>query len=369
MNPSESKATAAAETAGDAIVLKIGGAWRLTESLPQLDEVMPAGLGPRPVRVVPEQLAEWDTSLPLFLLRVRSWCGERKAGLDLDPLPDSLKRLFRLISESAGNQPDFEARRPELRPVLAAARRSFWRWKDSVSFLGECAIAALEVPADTRRFSWKDCFGQMVAAGPQALPIVGLLSFVIGVTFAFQTILQLRDFGAQIYVINAVGLAVVREIGPLTAAVVLAGRTGAAFAARLGDMKLGGEIDALEMLGVSPVQFLVLPRVVALALMLPTITLYSDLLGVLGGLLLNIPAAEFWTRLTHAVTLTDLNVGIVKAILFGLLIGLAGTWRGLQSERSSAGVGRAVTSAVVTGITSIILADALFAPVLRNLNF
>ena len=171
---------------------------------------------------MPEELAEWDTSLPLFLLRVRSWCEGRKARLDLDTLPDTLKHLVSLISESEQREPSFKARPPEPRPVLAAARRTLRSWKSSVEFLGECVLGTVEVPADTRRFAWKDFFLEMVGAGPRALPIIGMLSFLIGVTFAFETALQLRDFGADIYTINAVGLAVLRQIGPLTAAVVLA---------------------------------------------------------------------------------------------------------------------------------------------------
>ena len=210
-------------------------------------------------------------------------------------------------------------------------------------------------------------------AGPKALPIIGLLSFLIGLTFAFETSMQLSKFGAKIYVIDALGVAMLRQIGPLIAAVVLAGRTGAAFAARIADMKLGGELDALEMVGVSPVQFLVLPRVLALVLVMPLITVYSDFLGVLGGLVitvskLDMPAIGFWSQLRYSLHVTDLNVGIVKGVVYGLLIGLAGTWHGLKSERSSEGVGRAVSSAVVTGIASLIAADALFSPILKGLG-
>ena len=215
---------------------------------------------------------------------------------------------------------------------------------------------------------------EMVETGPKALPIIGLLSLLIGMTFAFETSAQLQKFGLQIYVIQGIGAAVLRQIGPLIAAVVLAGRTGAAFAAHTANMKLGGEIDALEMIGVSPVNFLVLPRLAALMLMMPLVTLYSDLCGILGGMAvavfeMNIPLIEFWVRLQQAISLTDLEVGIVKSAVFAIVIGLAGTLRGLQSERSSLGVGRAVTSAVVSGIAGIIVADALFSPVLHRLGF
>lgn len=373
MKDTESKATAAIEKSGETILLKVGGVWRLTEILPQLDEVVRQDLSGQLLRVVPEELVVWDSSLPLFLLRVRGWCREHKISLDLDALPGALKRLFRLISESEERQPTFKARPPQAHPVLRAVHGVLAAWKDFVRFVGECAIGTVEVTTDTRHFSWKDFFTEMVEAGPKALPIIGLLSFLIGLTFAFETVTQLQRFGAQIYVIQALGLAIVRQIGPIIAAVVLAGRTGAAFAARIGDMKLGGEIDALELLGVSPVNFLVLPRVLALALIMPLITLYSDLLGILGGLFitvskLNVPVIEFWVRLQQSLALKDVSVGIMKGIVFGVLIGVAGTLRGLQSERSPAGVGRAVTSAVVIGIASVIIADALFAPLLQRLQ-
>jgi len=369
----ESEATAEVEPSGKAILLKVGGTWRLTENLPRLEKVLPQDMKHRSLRAMPDNLTEWDSSLPLFLLRVRSWCRQHDADLDLEALPEALKRLFRLISESEERESPPRSKPEAAHPVRKALQHIISNWKESVRFVGECVTGAVEVPRNPKHFSWKDFFLEMVEAGPKALPIIGLLSFLIGVTFAFETATQLRKFGAQIYVIDGVGVSVLRQIGPLIASVVLAGRTGAAFAAHIGNMKLGGEIDALEMLGVSPVTFLVLPRVSALVLMMPLITLYSDLLGILGGLviavpMLNIAATEYWVKLQTTLSLTDLNVGIFKGIVFGLLVALTGTLQGLRSERSSVGVGRAVTSAVVTGITAIIVVDALFAPILDNLG-
>lgn len=379
MKDTDSRATAAIEKTTEALLLKVGGTWRLTETFPQVAEIMPdepAGQkqsNRQKIRVIPDDLAEWDSSLPLFLLRVRDWCGQHDFRLDLDALPETLKRLFQLISASEQEQPPGHKRKPEPHPVLRAARHWFSEWKDSTRFIGECVIGAIEVPATPRHFHWKTFLMEMVEAGPKALPIIGLLSLLIGMTFAFETGSQLEKFGLEIYVIQGIGAAVLRQIGPLIAAVVLAGRTGAAFAAHIANMKLGGEIDALEMIGVSPVNFLVLPRLAALLLMTPLITLYSDLCGILGGMAvavfdMNVPLAEFWIRLQHAISSTDLEVGIVKSAVFAFIIGLSGTLRGLQSERSSLGVGRAVTSAVVTGIASIIVADALFSPILHRLG-
>jgi phospholipid/cholesterol/gamma-HCH transport system permease protein len=374
MKNKESKVTVAIDQPAETVLLKVGGIWRLTEPFPRLDEVLPANAAPRELRVVPDALVEWDSSLPLFLLRVRGWCHEHAARLNLDALPDTLKRLFQLISASEEQAPALAPRKPRPHPVARAVRRAAAEWKGSTQFIGECALGTMEVPTAPRHFHWKAFLAEMVETGPKALPIVGLLSFLIGVTFAFETSIQLARFGLQIYVIQGIGGSVLRQIGPLIAAVLLAGRTGAAFAAHIANMKLGGEIDALEMLGVSPVTFLVLPRLAALILIMPLITLYSDVAGILGGLAIatvkmDIPAAEFWVRLQHAISLTDLEVGLAKSLVFAIVIGLAGTLRGLQSERSSVGVGHAVTSAVVTGIAATIVTDALFSPILHRLGF
>ena len=198
------------------------------------------------------------------------------------------------------------------------------------------------------------------------MPIVSLISFLVGVTLAYTGALVLRQYGGDIYVADLIGLAVVREMGAVMTGVVLAGRTGAAFAATLGNMKANEEIDALETLGIPSVDFLVLPRLVALGIMMPLLALYSDALGILGGMavaagVLNIPPTAYWVEMGTIVSLSDIWVGVIKAISFGLIVGLAGCLRGLQAERSAAGVGRAATSAVVTSILLIVVSDAVFA--------
>jgi phospholipid/cholesterol/gamma-HCH transport system permease protein len=216
-------------------------------------------------------------------------------------------------------------------------------------------------------FRWRDCFAEMQQCGAMALPIVGLISFLVGVTLAYTGSLVVRQYGGDIWIADMVGLAVVREMGPMMAAIVLAGRTGAAFAATLGNMKANEEIDALSTLGVSPIDFLVMPRIVALFCMMPFLALYSDGMGILGGMAiaaappLNIPVNLYWAEMQTIVDLSDINTGVIKAACFGLLIGLAGCWRGLQADRSAAGVGQAATAAVVTSILLIIVADSLFA--------
>ncbi|HEY3860522.1 MAG TPA: ABC transporter permease [Verrucomicrobiae bacterium] len=367
----ESTASARIESSGSEVLLKVGGTWRLAEELPRLP---PLDAKFERLKVVPDKLECADSSLAVFLWRARRWCHERQAVMDVSALPKELRELFRQISESEERAADIAPRPAEPRPIRKLARAAVVRAMEPVRFVGDCAIAAVEIPARPRQFSWRDFVSEMAGAGPKALPIIGLLSFLIGLTFAYETSLQLQKFGADAFVVEALGLAVVRQCSPLIAALVLAGRTGAAFAARIANMKLGGELDALELTGVSPISYLVLPRVAALVLIMPLITLYSDLFGVLGGMVISVAktglsAAGFWVQLQGSVSLQDVLVGTLKGLVFGLVVALAGTLRGLQSERSSIGVGRAVTSAVVTGVAGIISADALLAPILKNLNF
>jgi phospholipid/cholesterol/gamma-HCH transport system permease protein len=240
-------------------------------------------------------------------------------------------------------------------------------------FIGECVLGVVRLVSRPRKFRWRDCVDQMQQCGAMALPIVSLISFLVGLTLAYQAAVELRQFGADIYIADIVGLSVVREMGPMMAAVILAGRTGAAFAATLGNMKAGEEIDALETLGISPVDFLVLPRLIALAVMMPLLALYANCVGILGGMVvaggvLQIPASAYWVETQGSIDLTDINTGLVKAATFGLLVGLSGCLRGLQAERSAAGVGKATTSAVVTAILLIIVADAVYAVVYHILG-
>src|SRR5206468_2751761 len=214
------------------------------------------------------------------------------------------------------------------------------------------------------RFQRSELLLTLQQVGAQALPIVSLISFLVGIILAYVGALQLRQFGAQVYVADLVGVAMTREMGAMMAAIIMAGRTGAAFAAQLGTMQVNEEIDALSTLGIPAMDFLVLPRMLALALMMPLLGVYADLLGVLGGAIvgigmLDLGSAEYYFRTIHAIGLDDFAAGIVKASVFGVLVAIAGCLRGMQCGRSSAAVGAAATSAVVTGIVFIIVSDAL----------
>jgi phospholipid/cholesterol/gamma-HCH transport system permease protein len=197
-----------------------------------------------------------------------------------------------------------------------------------------------------------------------ALFLVSLISVLVGMIFAFVGAIQLTMFGAQIYIAHIVGIAMVRVMGAVMAGILMAGRTGASFAAELGIMQTNEEIDALKTLGVAPVDFLVLPRILALIIMLPLLTLYADMMGILGGMVVSagifgINPVEYWQHTLMAVKLSNLWVGLINGLVFGVVVAIAGCYHGMQCERSAAGVGTATTSAVVSGITGIVIATAI----------
>jgi phospholipid/cholesterol/gamma-HCH transport system permease protein len=239
-------------------------------------------------------------------------------------------------------------------------------------FLGELIYCFFQFLRGKARFRKSDFWVTLQACGVGALPIVSLISLLIGVILAFVGGVQLQKFGATIFMVDLVGLAMAREMGCIMTGVIMSGRTGAAFAAQIGSMNVNEEVDALETLGFSPMEYLVLPRALAMILMMPLLTLYSDFLGFLGGFIVAIPldisASEFWTQLTGSLNLRHMAVGIIKSFFFGVIVAASGCYFGLLSGRSSASVGEAATKAVVAGIMWIIVLDAIFAFVLQAIG-
>ena len=239
---------------------------------------------------------------------------------------------------------------------------------EMLSFLGEMTISSVRLFGMKARYRASDLFLLIQQCGAQALPIVTLISFLVGVILAFVGAVQLKQFGAQIYVADLVGIAMMREMGAMMTGIIMAGRTGAAFAAQLGTMKVTQEVDALTTAGFSPLEFLVLPRVIALILMMPLLCLYSDFVGVLGGAVIGVGMLDlswitYFQETVNAITLTDILGGVFKSSVYGVLIALSGCLRGLQCGNSSSAVGDAATSAVVTGIVAIVVACGSFAVV------
>ncbi len=359
---------------GETLVLRLGGDWRITDPHPVWDHVM-VGHRPHQVRLQADDLGSWDSSLALFLRAARVWSAKHGVEVAELGLPAEAGKLADLLVKKLA-PPGKHAGLPDLVTGVGVATVSLWREaKDLSQLVGECVFSVGRFMRGRAQFRWRDCFVEMQQCGIMALPIVGLVSFLVGVTLAYVGSIVVRQYGGDIWISDLVGLAVFREMGPMMAAIVLAGRTGANFAATLGNMKANEEIDALSTLGVSPIDFLVMPRIVALFLMMPFLALYSDGLGVLGGMAvaaappLNIPASLYWAEMKTIVDLSTINTGLIKASAFGLLIGVSGCLRGLQADRSAVGVGQAATSAVVTGILLIIVADTIFAVVFNILGW
>ena len=359
----------AAEEGSD-LVVRVGGVWELGRDRPRWEGAARKVAGR--VRIVAEGLERWDSSLILFIERARAWCEARGIELDSTGLPGEVRELLSRFREApqqaAGGERPSSIERLGL--IVGTCRD---RLSDAIAFVGSAFLALIDAAKHPRRFRFAECLVQMRHAGVASLPIVGVLSFLVGVIVAFQAAIQLRQFGAQIYVADIIGLSVVREMGPMMASVMLAGRIGAAYAAELGNMKVNEEVDALQTFGISPMRFLVLPRLVAMLLMSPLLAIYADALGILGGLTvslstLDLSAVAFWVEMKRAVTPTDVLVGLVKSVVFGVLVAITGCCRGLRCERSSADIGRAATAAVVTGIFLIVVVDALFGQVFNALG-
>lgn len=237
-------------------------------------------------------------------------------------------------------------------------------------FLGQLSIALGRFLSGRARTRIGDIFEQIQACGADALGIVSLISFLVGVILAFMGAVQLARFGASIYVADLVAIGMLREMGAMMTAIIMAGRTGAAFAAQLGSMKVAQEIDAMTTMGISPVEFLCLPRVIALFLMMPVLCVYADLLGIvgggfIGGVMLHVSPSAYFHETMGAFTMIDFTIGVVKAAIYGVLIGFAGCLRGFESGNSSSAVGFAATSAVVTSIVMIVVACGIAAFILN----
>jgi len=361
------------QRAGEAILIRLSGAWRLRGGLPSATLVqreLESSPTVRGVALEARELTSWDSSVLTFLVEVSELCRQRGIQMDRAGLPAGVRRLLELaeaVPEKKG------ARKEEIEtPFLERVGNSAIGVGDSLgemlNFLGEMSVTFVRLFRMKVRFRAVDLVLLIQQCGAQALPIVTLISFLVGVILAFVGAVQLRQFGAQIYVADLVGIAMVREMGAMMTGIIMAGRTGAAFAAQLGTMKVTQELDAFTTMGFSPLEFLVLPRVIALVLMMPLLCLYADFVGILGGAAIGVSMLDLsWTtyfrETTNAINLTGLFGGVFKSSVYGVLIALSGCLRGIQCGNSSSAVGDAATSAVVTGIVAIVSACGVFAVV------
>ena len=358
------------DTARDeTLVVRLSGAWTTDADRPAaaaVERQLESGRTPRRVGFEAAGLTAWDSGLLTFLLQVCSATERRGIEVDRSGLPEGVRRLLALATAVPQRQDTGgTAHKPSMLARIGTGAIGFAGDATAMlAFLGEVSLAFARFFIGRARYRRSDLLLVLQEVGAQALPIVSLISFLVGVILAYVGAVQLRQFGAQIYVADLVGIGMTREMGAMMAAVIMAGRTGAAFAAQLGTMQVNEEIDALTTLGISPIEFLVLPRMLALAVMMPLLCLYADLLGLFGGMavgvgMLDIGVTEYYVRTIGAIGVADCVAGLIKASIFGVLVAIAGCLRGIQCGRSSAAVGAAATSAVVTGIVLIIVSDAL----------
>jgi phospholipid/cholesterol/gamma-HCH transport system permease protein len=318
-------ARASAELKGDQLEVAVGGSWQITEPRPSWKELLGGGR-PARVRFRPDGLEQWDSSLLLLLFEAQQWCRASGAYCDVEAMPGRARVLLAQLAAAHETSVPFDRAENFLTSVGNATVDTVKKVDDISRFVGDCTIAMSQMLRKPAKFRWRDCLHEMQQCGAMALPIVSLIAFLVGVTLAYTAAIVLRQFGGDIWIADLIGLSMVREMGAVMTAVVLAGRTGAAYAATLGNMKANEEIDALETLGISAVQFLVLPRMVALTVMMPLLTLYSCALGIIGGMvvamgLLAIPPTAYWVEMQTIVDMSDIVVGVIKGAAFGLIVG------------------------------------------------
>ena len=349
----------------------VAGRWELGRGLPStrlVEQALRASHPPLAVSFDAPGLISWDSSVLLVLRRIDRLCRALGVSFTHGQLPVGVRRLLELadaVPEQArapmpGTHPPWLAR-------VGETVTTGWNGaRESIGFLGETTLAFARVLTGRSAFRLRDLAIVLQDCGPQALGIVTLINFLVGMIVAFVGAIELLRFGAAVYVADLVAIATVRELGCIMSGIIMAGRTGSGFAAQLGTMNVNQEIEALVTMGIPPMEFLVVPRVLALCVMMPLLCLYADLIGILGGAavavgMLGQSPLQYWVETRHAIGFTSIGLGIGKSIVFGALIALAGCLRGMKAGQDAAAVGEAATSAVVLAITWIIATDGIFA--------
>ncbi len=296
---------------------------------------------------------------------------QRKSGADFEitGLREEFKKLIELFDPAEFElSPIIKPKKTIITEEVGKATFTVWdNLRTQIAFLGELSVALVHAIGHPHKIRWKDAFLIAETAGVNALPIIALISFLIGLIMAFQAAIPMRQFGAEIFVADLIALSTLRELGPLMTAIVMAGRTSASFAAELGTMKVNEEIDAMTTMGLDPVRFLVVTRVLAVLVMMPLLTIFSNLLGIMGGsvvlLSLGYPLTTYIDRIIFSADYIDLLGGLVKSLAFGLIVAGIGCLRGLQTKTGASAVGVSTTKAVVSGFILIILTDGVFSVV------
>lgn len=354
-----------------AVILELSGDWRRGGPEAVITGDAP---GQATDRYEAKGLGAFDSTLPAFLLaHLRAHPPAGGASPSFEGLPPNLRGLLELalavpeeIVAQSGRPASFTTRLGKL---------SLRAWKstlDVIEFVGQCSLSVGRFVSGRARFRTPDLWLSVQECGIEALPIVTLISFLIGMILAFVGNAQLTNFGANLLVADLVAIAMVREMGVVMTAIIMSGRTGAAFAAHIGSMNANEEIDALRTSGFDPFDYLVLPRLLALVLMMPILTIYSNVVGIIGGMMVGsfvgIPTVLFWNETLLSINLTNSSLGVIKSVFFGVAIAISGCMQGMRAGRSSAAVGEATTHAIVAAITWVVVLDSAFAAIFTILN-
>ena len=348
----------------NALVLCFSGCWTLANQPPALDKML-ADLSSATAGVSLDftALESWDSLLVSQLLVLQRVCERFGIVLDNTNWPDGLHPLLMLAIAVPPEQQAKNSTMHFQETLFMLARNCWLAVRDALTFFGEMALSCQRLMQRRANFRWQDFWFFVQQAGPGALGIISLVSVLAGVILAYLGAVQLRQFGAQVYVANLVSIGMTREMGALMTAIIMAGRTGAAYAAQLGTMQANEEIDALKMMGINPIDFLALPRTLALIMVMPLLTLYSDVLGMIGGSLIagsmDIGFMQYINQTQESIGIQQVFAGLFKSVVFAILIAEAGCYWGLKSGRSSTDVGITTTRAVVAALLAIIVADSL----------
>jgi phospholipid/cholesterol/gamma-HCH transport system permease protein len=361
----------------DVVVLALSGDWCIDAKLPPLDTIIGFLLQEKPKRatLTATDLGSWDSALLTFLIRLSQVLEQQGIERDDSTLPKGVLGMIALSQAVPERQDAIRDQIPNDFLTLVG-HHAIWLQKDFfrlADFIGEICIAFGRLLRGRSRMRWSDVMTQLQECGPSALPIISLIGILMGMILAFVGAVQLKVFGAQLLIADLVGLGMAREMGAMMTSILMAGRTGSAFAAELGSMTVNDEIDALKTSGFSPIEFLVLPRIIAMFLTIPFLCLFADILGIFGGsivsaALFDVSIPEYLQQLNVRMRPVDFEVGIGKCAVFGILVAVAGCFRGLQCQRNAASVGLATTSAVVTGIVFIVASDAVMTMMITALD-
>lgn len=350
------------------LLIKLSGDWKISAGFISANEVS-SQLASHPdivqinFNVSPD--LKWDSGLVAFLLKLIKECAHKSIQIAREGLPREAQKLLALALKEHEKKISLQKERvPFFEEIGEKVFKIGESWAVGLDFLGDIIVSLGRLIKGKAYFRWDDFMFLVQRCGADSLLLVSLISLLVGMILAFVASIQLKMFGAQIYIADIVGIAMVRVLSAVMTGIIVSGRIGASFSAELGMMQANEEIDALKTLGVSPVEFLVIPRVLALVLMMPILTIYADLMAILGGFIISIwmfhlNPLEYLNHTQQAVHLSYAWVGLIHSFVFGVIIAVAGCLRGIECERNAAGVGRATTSAVVTSITGIVIATAI----------